>query len=161
MIHRTDALTTLREDPLAFPCAPEHPGVLLREEFLDPLGLSAYRLAQATGMSNTRVGQLLRGERAITADTAVRLACALGTSAEFWLALQVDYDLRAFLAEGGRAVASQVTPLRVPDEERGRVVSPKEPDGREEPAANLEEVLVQNGFDPEKFRRVAPLLEAK
>src|SRR5262245_22918528 len=95
VIPRKDALTVLRENPDAFDRVPEHPGVILREEFLTPLALSAYKLAAATGMSQTRLGEILRGERSITADAAVRLATALGTTAEFWLGLQSDFDLRS------------------------------------------------------------------
>jgi antitoxin HigA-1 len=117
-IPRKDALTALRENPRSFSRAPEHPGVILREEFLEPLDLSAYRLAAATGMSQTRVGEILKGDRSVTADAAVRLGIALGTTAEFWLGLQSDYDLRAFLAGEGRQVIAGVTSLRdTPDDE--------------------------------------------
>jgi addiction module HigA family antidote len=109
-----DALTILRANPRAFSYEPEHPGVILREEFLDPLGVTPYRLAAATGMSQTRIGEILRGERSITADAAVRLAVALETTAELWLGLQSDYDLRSFLASKGRKVVSTVKSLREP-----------------------------------------------
>src|SRR5688500_18814506 len=69
-IPRADALTVLASNPDAFAEGVEHPGIILREEFLEPLGVTAYRLAKATGMSQTRVGEILRGERAITADAA-------------------------------------------------------------------------------------------
>jgi addiction module HigA family antidote len=70
-----------------------HPGEVLLEDWLKPLGMSAYRLAQGTGMSRTAVGQILAGKRAITAETALRLSRFLGCSPQFWLGLQADYDL--------------------------------------------------------------------
>lgn len=70
-----------------------HPGEVLGEEFLKPLDVSAYRLAKEIGVPATRVSEILHGRRAITADTALRLAKYFGTSAKFWLGLQEDYDL--------------------------------------------------------------------
>lgn len=69
-----------------------HPGEVLREEFLIPLGISQYRLAKEIGVPEPRISSICNGKRAITADTAVRLARFLGTSAGFWLGLQADYD---------------------------------------------------------------------
>ena len=73
--------------------APITPGEILREEFLEPLGITQYRLAQATGLTQTRISEIVRGKRAITADTSLRLARALGVDDHFWITLQVDYDL--------------------------------------------------------------------
>lgn len=70
-----------------------HPGEVLKEEFLDPLGISAYRLAKETFMPQTRISQIIHKKRSITADTALRLSKYFGTSAKFWLGLQDDYDL--------------------------------------------------------------------
>ncbi|MDZ7718354.1 MAG: HigA family addiction module antitoxin [Balneolaceae bacterium] len=70
-----------------------HPGEVLKEEFLDPLGISAYRLAKETCMPQTRISQIIHKKRSITADTALRLSKYFGTSAKFWLGLQDDYDL--------------------------------------------------------------------
>ncbi|WP_420457648.1 HigA family addiction module antitoxin [Neolewinella sp.] len=70
-----------------------HPGEVLREEFLVPLSLSAYRLAKDLGIPQTRISTILSGKRRITADTALRLSKYFGTSAKFWLGLQDDYDL--------------------------------------------------------------------
>jgi addiction module HigA family antidote len=70
-----------------------HPGEILRDEFLAPLKLTAYRLAKNIGVLRTRTAALLSGERAVTADTALRLGRFFGTSAEFWLGLQERYDL--------------------------------------------------------------------
>jgi antitoxin HigA-1 len=71
----------------------EHPGVLLREEFLEPLGLSVAALARGLGLTRARVGEVVRGVRGISVDTALRLSLFFGTSAEFWLNLQKQYDL--------------------------------------------------------------------
>ena len=70
-----------------------HPGEVLLEEFLNPLGISQNRLARAMGVPPRRINEIVHGKRAITADTALRLAAALGTSEKFWLGLQADYDL--------------------------------------------------------------------
>lgn len=70
-----------------------HPGEILREEFLIPLNITAYRLSKDTFLPQTRIGQILKGNRRITADTALRFSMYFGTSAKFWLGLQDDYDL--------------------------------------------------------------------
>ena len=70
-----------------------HPGEILFEEFLEPMGISAYRLSKETGIPQTRISEIIHGRRRITAGTALRLESFLGTSAEFWLGLQDDYDL--------------------------------------------------------------------
>lgn len=70
-----------------------HPGEVLKEEFLVPLGITAYRLSKETFIPQTRVSEIIKGNRRITADTALRLSKYLGTSAKFWLGLQDDYDL--------------------------------------------------------------------
>jgi len=70
-----------------------HPGEILKEEFLLPLGISAYKLAKETFMPQTRISEILKGRRRITADTALRLSKFFGTSPKFWLGLQDDYDL--------------------------------------------------------------------
>jgi addiction module HigA family antidote len=72
---------------------PMHPGEVLREEFLEPLGLSSYALAKAIGVPRTRVERIAREEVGITADTALRLARYFGTTSEFWLNLQSRFDL--------------------------------------------------------------------
>jgi addiction module HigA family antidote len=73
---------------------PIHPGEILREEFLVPLHLSANALAIALGVPAPRINDVARERRGITADTALRLSRYFGTSAEFWMGLQADYDLR-------------------------------------------------------------------
>lgn len=70
-----------------------HPGEILQEEFLNPFGISAYRLAKDIGIPQTRVSEILKGNRRITADTALRLSKYFGNSAKFWLGLQDDFDL--------------------------------------------------------------------
>jgi len=70
-----------------------HPGEVLLEEFLKPMEITAYRLAKETLLPQTRISAIIKGKRRITADTALRLAKFFGTSAKFWLGLQVDYDL--------------------------------------------------------------------
>jgi len=70
-----------------------HPGEILQEEFLLPMQISAYRLAKETFLPQTRISEIIKGRRRITADTALRFAKFFGTSAKFWLGLQDDYDL--------------------------------------------------------------------
>ena len=80
------SITTERMPPL-------HPGEFLAEEFLKPLGISAYKLAQAMNVSPMRISEILRGKRGVTPDTAIRLGKALGTPPEYWLKLQAYHDL--------------------------------------------------------------------
>lgn len=89
-----------------------HPGEVLREEFMTPLGLSANALALALRVPATRIGDILRAEkpRAVTADTAIRLARYFGTTPEFWLDLQAAYDLSIVLAERGQAIERDAHP---------------------------------------------------
>ena len=70
-----------------------HPGEILLEEFLRPLKITAYRLSKDTEIPQTRISQIIKGKRRITADTALRLSTYFGTSAKFWLGLQNDYDI--------------------------------------------------------------------
>jgi addiction module HigA family antidote len=73
--------------------APVHPGEILLEEFMKPLGLSQTRLGRDLGVSPRRINEIIHGKRSVTADTALRLSRYFGISAEFWLGLQADYDL--------------------------------------------------------------------
>jgi len=73
--------------------APVHPGEILLEEFLGPLGVSQYKLAKAVGVPARRINEIVRGQRRISADTALRLARCFGTSERFWVNLQARYDL--------------------------------------------------------------------
>ncbi|CAN5749471.1 HigA family addiction module antitoxin [soil metagenome] len=70
-----------------------HPGEVLLEEFLKPLDVSAYKLSKAIGIPQTRISEILKGRRRITADTAIRLSYYFGTSPKFWLGLQDDFDI--------------------------------------------------------------------
>jgi addiction module HigA family antidote len=70
-----------------------HPGEILQEEFLLPMQISAYRLAKETFLPQTRISEIIKGRRRITADTALRFAKFFGTSEKFWLGLQDDYDI--------------------------------------------------------------------
>jgi addiction module HigA family antidote len=70
-----------------------HPGEILQEEFLVPMEISAYRLSKDTEIPQTRISQIVKGKRRITADTALRLSSYFGNSAKFWLGLQDDYDI--------------------------------------------------------------------
>ena len=70
-----------------------HPGEILKEEFLEPMGISAYRLSKETFIPQTRISQILKEQRRITADTALRFAKFFGTTPKFWLGLQDDFDI--------------------------------------------------------------------
>jgi antitoxin HigA-1 len=87
-----------------------HPGEVLREEFLKPLGISVHALALALRVPATRVGAIVKGERAVTADTALRLARFFGTSAEFWINLQAMHDLTKARMQSGGAIQRDVRP---------------------------------------------------
>jgi addiction module HigA family antidote len=73
--------------------SPVHPGEILQEEFLKPLGISQNQLGKALGVSPRRINEIIHGKRSVTADTALRLARYFGNSGSFWLGLQMDYDL--------------------------------------------------------------------
>ena len=90
--------------------APIHPGETLLEDVLKPQGLSVNRLARALAVDATRLNDIVRGRRGITADTALRLARYLGTSAEFWMGLQAEYDLRVARREKLRKIEREVAP---------------------------------------------------
>lgn len=87
-----------------------HPGETIREDVLEPLGMSVNGLAKALGITATRLNDIVRGRRGITADTALRLARYLGSSAEFWLGLQLEYDLRTTRQARQRAIEKTVQP---------------------------------------------------
>jgi antitoxin HigA-1 len=87
-----------------------HPGEVLSEEFLKPLGLSINALALALRVPATRIGAIVKGERSVTADTALRLARFFGTSAEFWINLQAMHDLTKTRMQNGPAIERDVQP---------------------------------------------------
>lgn len=90
--------------------APTHPGEVLREDFLKPLGLSQYALAKAIGVPQIRVSEIVNAKRAITPDTALRLARYFGTTAEFWIGMQASYDLESARDQVGADIEAQVHP---------------------------------------------------
>jgi addiction module HigA family antidote len=90
--------------------APAHPGEVLREDFLKPLGLSQYALAKAIDVPQIRVSEVVNGKRAITPDTALRLARYFGTSAEFWMGMQATYDLEMARDQVGKKINARVHP---------------------------------------------------
>lgn len=81
-----------------------HPGDVLKEEFLTPLGISAYRLCMDIGVPQTRISEILKGNRSITADTALRLSKYFGNSPNFWLSLQNDFDIEEELLLKGSSL---------------------------------------------------------
>ncbi len=87
-----------------------HPGEILRLEFLEPLNITPYRLSKDIGVSQTRIGEILSEKRSITADTALRLSKYFGNSAQFWMNLQTQYDLRQAQAEN-REIYEQITAM--------------------------------------------------
>jgi addiction module HigA family antidote len=89
---------------------PVHPGEILREEFLEPMGISAYRLAKDINVPQTRIAAILAGERAITPDTALRLSRYFGMSERFWSTLQANYDLEVARDTLGPRLEREVTP---------------------------------------------------
>ena len=91
---------------------PIHPGEVLLEDFMKPLGLSRYRVAKDIGVPPLRISQIVRGKRSITADTAMRLARYFGTSAAVWLRLQARYDLEVAEARMAKRINREVKALR-------------------------------------------------
>jgi addiction module HigA family antidote len=92
---------------------PVHPGRILREEFMEPARISQYRLAQATGLSQVQVGNIIRGKRGITAETALRLERALGLSAQTWMNLQTLYELEKASTEVGHRIKQTTARLKL------------------------------------------------
>src|SRR2546421_7707697 len=90
---------------------PIHPGEILREEFMKPRGLTQNALARALNVPPRRINEIVLEKRGITADTALRLARHLGTSAEMWAGLQADYDLRRARYEKEKEIERDVKPL--------------------------------------------------
>lgn len=89
---------------------PIHPGEFLREDFLAPLGLSANALALALRVPVTRISEILRERRGITADTALRLARYFGTTPDFWMKMQMSYDLTLASRESKKRIESEIFP---------------------------------------------------
>jgi addiction module HigA family antidote len=91
---------------------PIHPGEILREEFMLPLGISSNALARAVSVTPARINEIVRERRGITADTALRLARYFGTDVQSWMNLQTNYDIECTQAEVGRAIA-HIQPCKV------------------------------------------------
>ncbi len=90
---------------------PIHPGEVLAEDFMKPLGLSQYRVAKDIGVPALRISQIVNGKRAVTADTAMRLARYFGTSPDVWLRLQARYDLEVAQLTYGTRIEEEVKVL--------------------------------------------------
>jgi len=91
---------------------PIHPGETLREDFMKPLGLTANRLAINLRVPAARIGEIVNGRRAITADTALRLARSFGTSPQFWINLQPNYDIEKAQDMVGQEILDEIKPHR-------------------------------------------------
>jgi addiction module HigA family antidote len=89
---------------------PVHPGDILRNDFLEPLGLTAYRLAKQLGVSRPTITQIVARRRGVTAEMALRLARYFGTSAQVWQNLQSQYDLEVATTKIGKAVIQKIRP---------------------------------------------------
>ena len=89
---------------------PIHPGEILREEFLIPMNLNAHALAMALRLLAPRINDIVRERRGVSADTALRLARYFGTSAEFWLGLQADFDLKTASKAAGKTIEREIEP---------------------------------------------------
>ena len=112
-------ITTNKRDKLE-KLPPVHPGEVLLEDFMKPLKLSYYRLANDLGVSSIRISQIARGKRAITADTAMRLARYFGTSADVWLRMQARYDLEVAQEKSGERINQEV---RVFNQNKGSILA--------------------------------------
>ena len=93
---------------------PIHPGEVLREEYLAPLDMTAHALAMALRVPAPRINEIVREARAVTPDTALRLARFFDTTAEFWMNLQAAYDLRRAEQQSAARIRREVTPLKQP-----------------------------------------------
>jgi addiction module HigA family antidote len=95
--------------------SPIHPGDILLEDFMKPLGLTQYRLAQDLGVTPIRISEIVNGKRSMSLDTAMRLARYFGTSAAVWLRLQIRYDLEVAERELGKRINQEVNVRPKPD----------------------------------------------
>src|SRR5512140_3334830 len=102
----------MKGQPMDSLISPIHPGEVLLEDFMKPLGLTQYRLAHDIGVTPIRISQIVKGQRAISVDTAMRLARYFGTSAEVWLRLQVRYDLEVAQGQLSDRINREVKVLR-------------------------------------------------
>lgn len=86
-----------------------HPGEILEEEFIKPFGITAYRLSKETNIAQTRISEIIKGKRGISAETALRLSRFFGNSPQFWIGLQSDYELE----EEEKAIEKELNHIRV------------------------------------------------
>ena len=98
--------------PMRTMIPPPHPGETIREDILKPLGMSVNQMSKALGITAARLNDIVRGRRGITADTVLRLSRYLGTSAEVWLGLQAQYDLRMARIAKQREIERAVKPRK-------------------------------------------------
>ncbi len=119
----TSRLSTITEVTMTHYLDPIHPGEILAEEFLGPLGVTQYRLAKDTSVPARRINEIVKGERSITADTALRLAKYFGTSDLFWLNLQARYDLELQKGRLGKRLDAEVHVFQRPAASRSGTAS--------------------------------------
>ncbi len=96
---------------------PPHPGAVLRKEFMEPFGITGNKLALALHVTGPRITEIMTGKRGITADTALRLAKCLNTSAEYWLTLQMQHDLAAVQKTLGERLEREIRPISLERQE--------------------------------------------
>lgn len=101
-----------------------HPGEILLEEFLKPMGITQYRLAKELGVPQRRIGEIVAGTRGVTADTGLRLARFFGMSEAFWIGLQVDYEA-AHAKDALSKTLSKITPWRAGAQQQVPVATPR------------------------------------
>lgn len=89
-----------------------HPGEILQKDFLEPMGITAYRLAKSIEVQQTRISQIIKGNTSITADMATRLAKFFGTSAEVWMNLQSQYDIRK-VKQKNKKILENISPVKL------------------------------------------------
>ena len=106
-------MTTRKMNKKSHKLAPVHPGEILLEEFLNPLGVSQYRLAKDINVSPRRINEIVHGVRAVSADTALRLARYFGTSERFWLNVQTQFDLDVERDRVGDQIDREIVPRAV------------------------------------------------
>jgi addiction module HigA family antidote len=88
-----------------------HPGEILEKDFLEPMGITAYRLSKSIGVQQTRISQIIKGKMSVTANMATRLAKFFGTSAEVWMNLQSKYEIRK-AKEQNKAILDRISPMK-------------------------------------------------
>ena len=92
---------------------PVHPGEVLLKDFIEPLGITRYKVAKLAGVQQRRIDEICAGQRSITGDTALRLARLFGTDATFWINLQAQYDLEVTYRDMHERIEAEVTPLEL------------------------------------------------